>query len=50
MIRAGDRKQGINIDSIPYGMVLTNAGIGFFEGWQRGALPLLNLALPPLNF
>ena len=24
--------------------------IGVFEGWQRGALPLLNLALPPLNF
>ena len=24
-------------------------GIGIFEGWQRGALPLLNLFLPPLK-
>ena len=23
--------------------------IGVFEGWQRGALPLLNLFLPPLK-
>ena len=24
--------------------------IGVFEGWQRGALLLLNLVLPPVNF
>ena len=23
--------------------------IGVFEGWQRGALPLLNIFLPPLK-
>ena len=23
--------------------------IGIFEGWQRGALPLLNLFLPPYD-
>ena len=28
---------------------MTAIAIGIFEGWQRGALPLLSLYLPPLK-
>ena len=32
-----------------YYIIWINKFIGVFEGWQRGALPLLNIFVPPLK-